>query len=105
MLVLTRNTNQSIVIGHDIVITVLDVRGDQVRLGIKAPRHIDVHREEIFAALQKANQSAASPSAAALDALNAAAPKKNDDAKATPAPKATPADSAGTTSPHNAPNP
>lgn len=75
MLVLTRNTNQSIVIGHDIVITVLDVRGDQVRLGIKAPRHIDVHREEIFAALQKANKSAASPSAAALEALNAAAPR------------------------------
>lgn len=71
MLVLTRNANQSIVIGHDIVITVLDVRGDQVRLGIKAPRHVDVHREEIYAALQKANESAAVPATGdALAALN-----------------------------------
>jgi carbon storage regulator len=46
-------------IGHDIVVTVLEVRGDQVRLGIKAPRSVDVHREEVFAALQQANQEAA----------------------------------------------
>lgn len=70
MLVLTRNPNQSIVIGRgDIVVTVLEVRGDQVRLGIKAPRHIDVHREEVFLALQKQNKDAASPSADALAAL------------------------------------
>ena len=59
MLVLTRRANQSIMIGHDVVVTVLEVRGDQVRLGIKAPRSIDVHREEVFAALQQANQAAA----------------------------------------------
>ena len=58
MLVLTRRANQSIMIGHEIVVTVLEVRGDQVRLGIKAPRSIDVHREEIFAQLQKANRDA-----------------------------------------------
>lgn len=69
MLVLTRNPNQSIVIGHDIVITVLDVRGDQVRLGIKAPRHIDVHREEIYLALQQANQAAVTTGDAAKEAL------------------------------------
>jgi carbon storage regulator len=46
-------------IGHDVVVTVLEVRGDQVRLGIKAPRSVDVHREEVFAALQQANQAAA----------------------------------------------
>ena len=68
MLVLTRNPNQSIVIGHDIVITVLDVRGDQVRLGIKAPRHIDVHREEIYLALQQANQASVTTN----DAIKAA---------------------------------
>lgn len=71
MLVLTRHANQSIMIGPDVVITVLEVRGDQVRIGIKAPRSVDVHREEVFAALQKANRSAASPSAEALDALGA----------------------------------
>lgn len=61
MLVLTRRANQSIMIGHEIVVTVLEVRGDQVRLGIKAPRSIDVHREEIFAQLQQANRDAARP--------------------------------------------
>jgi carbon storage regulator len=62
VLVLTRRANQSIMIGHEIVVTVLEVRGDQVRLGIKAPRSIDVHREEIFAQLQQANRDAVRPS-------------------------------------------
>ena len=53
MLVLTRRANQSIMIGDDIVVTVLDVRGDQVRIGIKAPRSVGVHREEVFLALQR----------------------------------------------------
>ena len=53
MLVLTRRANQSIMIGDDVVVTVLDVRGDQVRIGIKAPRSVDVHREEVFVALQR----------------------------------------------------
>jgi carbon storage regulator len=69
VLVLTRHANQSIMIGHDIVVTVLEVRGDQVRIGIRAPRHVDVHREEVFAALQQANRSAASPSPQALEGL------------------------------------
>lgn len=53
MLVLTRRANQSIMIGDDVVVTVLDVRGDQVRIGIKAPRSVDVHREEVFVVLQR----------------------------------------------------
>ena len=69
MLVLTRRANQSIMIGHDIVVTVLEVRGDQVRLGIKAPRSIDVHREEIFVQLQQANRDAVAQSGEALQAL------------------------------------
>ena len=69
MLVLTRHANQSIMIGHDIVVTVLEVRGDQVRIGIRAPRHVDVHREEVFVALQQANRSAASPTAEALEGI------------------------------------
>ncbi|NNN11597.1 MAG: carbon storage regulator CsrA [Acidimicrobiaceae bacterium] len=59
MLVLTRRANQSIVIGKDIVITILDVHRDQVRIGISAPREVDVHRQEVFEALQKANREAA----------------------------------------------
>ncbi|MDQ1379952.1 MAG: carbon storage regulator [Actinomycetota bacterium] len=69
MLVLTRRANQSIMIGHEIVVTVLEVRGDQVRLGIKAPRSIDVHREEIFAQLQQANRDAAQAPKQQLESL------------------------------------
>lgn len=69
MLVLTRRAGQSIVIGHDITVTVLDVRGDQVRLGINAPRTVDVHREEVFLELQRANRSAAGVPTGALDSL------------------------------------
>lgn len=53
MLVLTRRSNQSIMIGTDIVVTVLEVRGEQVRIGIKAPREVEVHREEVFDALHE----------------------------------------------------
>lgn len=48
MLVLTRRAKQSVMIGDDVVVTVLEVRGDQVRLGIEAPRSVAVHREEVF---------------------------------------------------------
>lgn len=48
MLVLTRKPDQSIVIGTDIEITVLEVRGEQVRIGIQAPRNVTVHRKEIY---------------------------------------------------------
>ncbi len=58
MLVLTRRKNQSIVIGDDIVVTVLEVKGDQIRLGITAPRNVQVYREELLAALKDANTSA-----------------------------------------------
>ena len=59
MLVLTRYANQSIVIAHDIVVTVLQVRGDHVRLGIDAPRDVQVHRREVFLAMEEANRLAA----------------------------------------------
>lgn len=48
MLVLTRHVNESIVIGDDVTITVISVKGSQVRVGINAPRDVDVHREEIY---------------------------------------------------------
>ncbi len=59
MLVLTRRANQSIIIGNDIVVTVLEIRGDQVRLGITAPRSVSVHREEVYAEIQRENREAA----------------------------------------------
>jgi carbon storage regulator len=60
VLVLTRQVNQSIIIGADIVVTVLEVRGDQVRIGIDAPRSVSVHRDEVFRELEAANRAAAS---------------------------------------------
>ena len=52
MLVLSRKKNESIVIDDNIVITVVEVRGDKVRLGIQAPREVPVHRSEVHAAIQ-----------------------------------------------------
>ena len=65
-------------IGDDVVITVLEVRGDQVRLGIKAPRSVAVHREEVFAELVRQNQAAASPDPSALDGLGELRPAGDD---------------------------
>ena len=53
MLVLARKRDEQIVIGDDIVVTVVDVRGDKVRLGIQAPAHVTVHRSEVYAAIQR----------------------------------------------------
>lgn len=52
MLVLSRKKNESIVIDENIVITVVEVRGDKVRLGIQAPKEVPIHRSEVYAALQ-----------------------------------------------------
>ncbi len=60
MLVLTRKVNQSIMIGEGVEVVVLDVRGEQVRLGIKAPDNVKVHRKEIFDAIKTSNEDAAS---------------------------------------------
>lgn len=53
MLVLSRQRDESIIIGENIVITVVDIRGDKVRLGIQAPTEIPVHRQEVFEAIQR----------------------------------------------------
>jgi carbon storage regulator len=53
MLVLSRQKDESIMIGDDVEIVIVDVRGDKVRLGINAPRNVTVHRKEIFLAIQK----------------------------------------------------
>jgi carbon storage regulator len=59
MLVLTRKLDETIVIGDDIRITVVEVRHDQVKLGITAPRDIPVHREEVYKEIQEENRRAA----------------------------------------------
>ena len=59
MLVLSRRANQSIVIGPDVIVRVLDIRGDQVRIGVEAPRNVTVHREEVAAEIRESNLEAA----------------------------------------------
>jgi carbon storage regulator len=60
MLVLSRQRDETIMIGDDVEITVVDIRGDKVRLGISAPTHIPVHRKEVYEAIKRENRSATS---------------------------------------------
>ncbi len=58
MLVLSRHRDESIMIGDSIVVTIVDIRGDKVRLGISAPAEIPVHRREVYEAIQRENLKA-----------------------------------------------
>lgn len=58
MLVLTRKTGEAIQIGDDIEISVVSVKGDQVKLGINAPKNVDIHRKEIYLSIQEENAEA-----------------------------------------------
>ena len=69
MLVLSRQRDQSIIIGDNIVVTVVDVRGDKVRLGIDAPTEIPVHRREVYEAIQRENLRASRLEAKDVDQL------------------------------------
>jgi carbon storage regulator len=69
MLVLTRRPHESFRIGHDVVITVLEVSGDKIRIGIEAPAHVEVHRQEVYDEVQRANREAASSSVSAVAEL------------------------------------
>lgn len=60
MLVLSRQRDQIIMIGDDIEITIVDIRGDKVRIGINAPSEIPVHRKEVYEAIRRENRAAAS---------------------------------------------
>ncbi len=69
MLALTRKNGESIVIGNDIEITILDVKGDQVKLGISAPKAVPVYRKEIYLQIQEANKEAVTATEDSLDVL------------------------------------
>lgn len=78
MLVLTRKPNQSIMVGDDIVLTVLEVRGDKVRIGIDAPRNVAVHRREIYEEIQRQNIEAARAKVVTLDEITELVKKKKE---------------------------
>ncbi|MCY2991394.1 MAG: carbon storage regulator CsrA [Planctomycetota bacterium] len=59
MLVLSRHRDECIMIGDDVVVTIVDIRGDKVRLGIEAPTDIPVHRREVYEAIKRENEKAA----------------------------------------------
>ena len=61
MLVLTRRSTERVMIGNDVVVTVLEIRGDQVRLGIEAPRDVQVHREEVMQAIEAGEEPGEEP--------------------------------------------
>ncbi|MBQ9767662.1 MAG: carbon storage regulator CsrA [Lachnospiraceae bacterium] len=63
MLALSRKVNESIMIGHDIEITVLEIKGEQVKIGINAPKSVPLYRKEIYVQIQEANKEAASAEA------------------------------------------
>lgn len=64
MLALSRKSNESIIIGNDIEITILEVKGEQVKIGIKAPKSVPVYREEVYAQIKEANKEAATDAVA-----------------------------------------
>jgi len=84
MLVLTRKPGESVTIGDQIKLTVIDIKGRQVRLGIEAPRNMTIHREEVYARIHDENQQAARLKEVSMDTLASLfaprpEPKKGED--------------------------
>ena len=78
MLVLSRQRDETIMIGDDIEVTVVDIRGDKVRLGITAPKAVSVHRKEVYDAIRRENQAAAQVKPEDVAGLGKVAPKAPD---------------------------
>ena len=83
MLVLSRQRDETIMIGDEIEITVVDIRGDKVRLGITAPKTISVHRKEVYDAIRRENRAAAQvkPEDVSGAAAKAPPPKPEEEKK------------------------
>ncbi len=95
-MVLSRQKDESIIIGDDVEVTIVDVRGDKVRLGINAPRSISVHRKEIYEAIQREKAEKAAAEAAAEKTSAEGEPEGKPEAKSEAKPEAHTPDKAGT---------
>ncbi|MCR9143612.1 MAG: carbon storage regulator CsrA [bacterium] len=76
MLVLARRINESIMIGDEIEVVVVDIKGDQIKLGIRAPRSVSVHRAEVYKEIQDQNKEAAKTTPQSLEGLGKLLKKK-----------------------------
>ena len=79
MLALARKINDSIIINDNIEVIVLEIRGDQVKLGITAPKSVPIYRKEIYMAIQKENQAAAKFNTDSIPSLNTMLKKDKDE--------------------------
>jgi carbon storage regulator len=77
MLVLKRKVNQSIKIANDIEITILAIEGEQIKIGIEAPKHIEIHRKEVYVAIQNENNEAGDASVDFIKSLTTQLGKNN----------------------------
>ncbi|WP_404322648.1 carbon storage regulator CsrA [Cytobacillus firmus] len=76
MLVLTRRLKESIMIGDNIEISILSIEGDQVKLGISAPKNVEIHRKEIYLSIQQENSSATQTDTSTIESLSSFFKKK-----------------------------
>jgi carbon storage regulator len=79
MLVLSRQRDETIMIGDDVEITVVDIRGEKVRLGITAPHHVPVHRKEVYEAIKRENKAIAEANGQSPDGVESLAERKKKD--------------------------
>lgn len=87
MLVLSRKLDESIIIGDDIVVTVVDVKGEQIKIGITAPKNVSIHRKEVYEAIQDENRAASRPQTHDLRQLSKILPVLPTSSAAKTAPK------------------
>jgi carbon storage regulator len=69
VLVLSRKKNEKIVIGDDVIVTILEIRGDQIQLGISAPREVSIHRMEVYESIKRVTEEAAQSSTDSIEEL------------------------------------